>query len=118
MGKFITNTNNRAPQDRSVFGMKKMIKENEIEARKLGDMIIKNTYRTLMTRGQKGCYLYSEDKETREFFKSALINKIYEEVNVEETYLGLNYTVKPHNEVIPYQGYVPIYNLAAAAGGN
>jgi len=115
-GKIITDTNNRASQDRSVFGMKKMIKENESNARELGDILIKNTYRTLMTRGQKGCYLYSEDKETREFFKSALSNNIYEEVITEDLYLGLSYSVKPLNEVTPYQGYVPIYNLAAAAG--
>ena len=35
----------------------------------LADEIIKNTYRTLMTRGQKGCYVYSVDPETNEFLK-------------------------------------------------
>lgn len=28
----------------------------------------KNTYRTLMTRGQKGCYVYFVDEETRQHF--------------------------------------------------
>jgi DUF2075 family protein len=31
--------------------------------------IIQNTYRTLMTRGMKGCYIWSEDEETREWFR-------------------------------------------------
>jgi len=33
------------------------------------DLIIKNTYRTLMTRGMKGCYIFSEDEETRDWFR-------------------------------------------------
>ena len=36
--------------------------------------IIKNTYRTLMTRGMKGCYIYCTDKETNKYFKG-LISK-------------------------------------------
>ena len=29
----------------------------------LADKIIRNTYKTLLSRGQKGCYIYCEDKE-------------------------------------------------------
>ena len=36
--------------------------------------IIKNTYRTLMTRGMKGCYVYFTDKETEKYFKSMIEN--------------------------------------------
>ncbi|MCQ9137017.1 DNA/RNA helicase domain-containing protein, partial [Streptomyces hilarionis] len=32
----------------------------------------KNTYRTLMTRGMKGCYLYCTDQETAQYFTSRL----------------------------------------------
>ena len=31
--------------------------------------LILNTYKTLLTRGQKGCYVYCEDKEFREYLK-------------------------------------------------
>lgn len=41
---------------------------NPQEARRL----ILNTYRTLMNRGQKGCYVYCEDKALREHFKRVL----------------------------------------------
>lgn len=30
---------------------------------KLADSLIRNTYKTLMSRGQKGCFIYCEDKE-------------------------------------------------------
>ena len=36
--------------------------------------LILNTYKTLLTRGQKGCFVYCEDEELREYFKK-MINK-------------------------------------------
>lgn len=40
------------------------------EARRL----IINTYKTLLTRGQKGCYIYCEDEALREYIKSRIPN--------------------------------------------
>ncbi len=34
--------------------------------------LLKNTYRVLLTRGMKGCYVYFMDKETENFFKSRI----------------------------------------------
>ena len=68
-GKVVTNANNRSSQDRSIRGFKTMYKEDPDRANALADPIIKNTYRTLMTRGQKGCYVYCVDKETNEYFR-------------------------------------------------
>jgi len=34
--------------------------------------LVKNTYRVLLTRGMKGCFVYFADKETESFFKSRL----------------------------------------------
>ena len=68
-GVVITNPSNRAKTDKSIHGYKKDLKENPESAKKKVDEIIKNTYRTLMTRGLKGCYIYSVDEETNEYFK-------------------------------------------------
>jgi DUF2075 family protein len=38
----------------------------------LADRLIRNTYKTLMSRGQKGCYLYCEDKALLEYISSRL----------------------------------------------
>ena len=38
-------------------------------AAELASRIIRNTYRVLMTRGQKGCFVYSPDPETRAWFR-------------------------------------------------
>jgi DUF2075 family protein len=35
----------------------------------MAELLIKNTYRTLMTRGMKGCYVWSSDEETLEWMR-------------------------------------------------
>ena len=40
--------------------------------RALADRLIRNTYKTLMSRGQKGCFVYCEDKELAAHFKTFL----------------------------------------------
>lgn len=71
-GQVITDFTKRAKTDNSLKGIKKMYKENPEKALKLADEIIKNTYRTLMTRGQKGCYIYCEDKNLAEYLKERI----------------------------------------------
>ena len=70
--EIVTDAAKRASSDKSVSGYKKLLKSNSAEAKKRGDEIIKNTYRTLMTRGQRGCFIWSPDPETREYFKTAI----------------------------------------------
>lgn len=60
-GHVLTDLTKRAKTDNSLKGIKKMLKENPARAEKLADEIIRNTYRTLMTRGQKGCFVYCTD---------------------------------------------------------
>lgn len=36
--------------------------------------LIKNTYKTLLTRGQKGCYVYCEDEKMCEYIKTNLVS--------------------------------------------
>lgn len=71
-GKIITDPKKRAKTDKSLNGYRKALKENPEEANKKADAIIKNTYRTLMTRGMKGCYVYFVDKATEQYFKSRM----------------------------------------------
>lgn len=68
-GSVVADASKRARQDITVKGLKKMAKEDPERARHLGDLIVRNTYRTLMTRGQKGCFVFSEDPETRKYFQ-------------------------------------------------
>lgn len=38
----------------------------------LADKIIRRTYKVLLTRGMKGCFIYCEDEKLREYLKSKL----------------------------------------------
>jgi DUF2075 family protein/phage repressor protein C with HTH and peptisase S24 domain len=71
-GKVVTHPERRARSDKSLSGYRRMLGENAKAAKLAADRIIKNTYRTLMTRGMKGCYVFFTDPETAEYFKSRL----------------------------------------------
>ena len=68
-GKWVSQPDKRDKHDKSMRGWKKLMSEQPKTAPKHIESIIKNTYRTLMTRGMKGCIVYSTDKETREWMK-------------------------------------------------
>lgn len=68
-GKVVTNPGARSKNDSSIRGIKRLIEENPISARRQAELIIKNTYRTLMTRGMKGCYVWAVDEETNATFE-------------------------------------------------
>lgn len=60
-GRVLTNKTAISKDDKS-SGIRSA---RDQEARRL----ILNTYKTLLTRGQKGCYVYCEDEALREYFK-------------------------------------------------
>ena len=62
----------RAKTDKSLAGYKKEFKEDPVSAELKADEIIRNTYRTLMSRGMKGCYVYFVDSDTAEYFRNHL----------------------------------------------
>lgn len=62
-GRVITDKNMTAKSDRS-SGVRRTRNEQ------LADRIIRNTYRTLLSRGQKGCFVYCEDDSLRKHLYS------------------------------------------------
>ena len=53
----------RSKDDASVKGLK-----SRPDGESLGDKIVRNTYKTLLSRGQKGCFIYCEDDALAERF--------------------------------------------------
>jgi DUF2075 family protein len=70
--ELVTDPGARAKTDRSLHGYKKEFKVNPEEATRKADELIRNTYRTLMSRGMKGCYVYFTDPVTADYFKRRL----------------------------------------------
>ena len=72
-GQIITDYKKRASTDQSLKGINKIASEyGQDVANKIADRIIKNTYRTLMTRGMKGCYVYCTDKNLQSYLKNKI----------------------------------------------
>ncbi len=71
-GCIVSDAAQRASSDKSVRGFKSMLRTERERALAFADSIVKNTYRTLMTRGMKGCYVYCSDPPLREFLRSRL----------------------------------------------
>ena len=71
-GHVVTDFKKRAKTDQSLRGIKKLYKEHPEDAVDRADEISKNTYRTLMTRGMKGCYIYCTDPGMRKYIRKRL----------------------------------------------
>lgn len=130
-GVAVTDATKRAKSDASIKGYKTLLKKDASAAKRQAETIIKNTYRTLMTRGMKGCYIYCTDSETNEWFKGLMGRATEEYVGDSVSgleiaggeaqdhttqYKGLTLKLLDPKEVEPYINAVPIYDLKIAAG--
>ena len=76
-GQMKTDVTKRSSRDKSIRGYKKKMSADKEGAERKLDGIIKNTYRTLMTRGLKGCFVYCTDKALEKYLLQRLKIKSY-----------------------------------------
>lgn len=106
--QIITDVNQRSSNDQSVKGFKSLITQNKEKALQNADEIIKNTYRTLMTRGMKGCYVFCCDKNLAEYFSA----KIEPQKEIKKVL-----RIEPEvNDEVKYIDFLPLYSIKAACG--
>ncbi len=124
-GTVVCQPAERSKSDRSIRGWKKLLKEHPLAARERLDLIIKNTYRTLMSRGMKGCYIFCTDVETARYFRSRLQPptglSFQPAAAANDAALGSAAGVLPLKVVSgetlkPYKNAVPLLDLKLAAG--
>jgi uncharacterized protein len=124
--KVVTDATRRASSDQSVKGLKAILKSDPDGARAIADSIVKNTYRTLMTRGMKGCYVYCTDAPLAEYLRSRIGGKASASLEDAHSVAQAATDFSPSN-VIPlrqvakvdrYSGIpsVPVIDLRIAAG--
>ena len=118
-GKVITDAAKRSGGDSSIKGYKGLLKTDSAAAREKADLIIKNTYRTLMTRGTKGCYVYSTDPETNLYLQTqgagALLPE-FEEPEITKTPPAYPFPILSPEEAAACPNAVPIFDIKIAAG--
>lgn len=71
-GKLVTNPKGRAKSDKSLNGYIGERKADPERADAKADELIRNTYRTLMSRGMKGCYVYFTNPAVKKYFEEHL----------------------------------------------
>jgi hypothetical protein len=71
-GRLVGVPENRASTDQSLRGYKQALLVDEAFAREHADKLIRNTYRTLLTRGAMGTFIYCTDPEVAEFLREKL----------------------------------------------
>lgn len=120
--KIVTDVLKRSQSDKTVFGFKSYLKENRDQALIDADQIIKNTYRTLMTRGMKGCYIFCVDKPLNEYFKKLIeaSRQAYSLYEMESNFLPKeedSHRVEIDvNLDVQYVDFLPVYSIKAACG--
>lgn len=71
-GAIVTQPEERSKHDKSLGGYRALLRTDPTSANRKADLIIKNTYRTLMTRGLKGCYVYFTDQAAARFVRDRI----------------------------------------------
>ena len=106
--RVVTDAFKRSPNDQSLKGFKTIMSQNPTQAKQTADAIIKNTYRTLMTRGMKGCYVYFCDPALAEHFRTLMAEKPEESKIIR---------IEPIvNDDVKFIDFLPVYSIKAACG--
>ena len=71
-GEVITDFSARARTDQSLKGLVGKCRRKDPDALRMADMIIRNTYRTLLSRAMKGCIVYCTDRALADHFRKSI----------------------------------------------
>lgn len=115
-GKVVTDALKRSKIDKSLQGIRTFIRKNPAEGLRTAEEIIKNTYRTLLTRGMKGYYVYFCDKPLENYFRQQLNIPKPEAPEVPQPEIQGPRIEAKVNDDVKYIDYLPLYTLQTACG--
>ncbi len=112
-GTVVADFTKRARSDKTVSG----IRSSKNYA--LADRIVRNTYKTLLSRGQKGCFVYCEDKALGEYLAQRCSKTFTQaDVDAEKNPAIEVIEEEPEIENIVPMVTVKFFDVAPAAGPN
>ena len=125
-GKVVGDPTKRAKTDTSLKGSKKALTEARgnaaVTAQVLAKVqaIIKNTYKVLLSRGRKGCFVWCADPALREYLRERLqmASRTFaaQAARPTESEPGLStLRIESAPPGKPYEEWLPLYDLQAAA---
>jgi DUF2075 family protein len=132
-GKIVGDPSRRAKSDKSLKGWQKALRDAGTDSAdrervlQRVQQIIKNTYKVLLTRGRRGCFVWCADARLREYFRERLrLAGRSRGVPVPEVAISSvdaptrtpppGFTTTSPGSSGPTD-LIPVYTLAAAAGG-
>lgn len=116
-GCIVTNPRARSRMDSSIKGYVGASKQAPETANRKAETIIKNTYRTLLSRGMKGCFVWCTDEETQQYFKDLAGKSMQDQADtVQDTLNDIPFPVIPAEEAHAEPNAVPVFDIKAAAG--
>jgi SOS-response transcriptional repressor LexA len=104
----ITDPRARATTDQALRGL-----GNNLA---LKDEIIRNTYKTLLTRGQKGCYIYCEDKALAAYIREQIQLMRSQQTVLPQEEQQHQMILESVHEEDKYISFYPVYSIRAACG--
>jgi DUF2075 family protein len=126
-GQVIGDPAKRAKTDSSLKGWKKALREargntvaTEAVLAKV-QAIIKNTYKVLLSRGRKGCFVWCADPGLRQYFRDRL--RLASSTFAGQATITSASPLAPTTRIVVsppgkrFEEWVPVYELRAAAGG-
>ncbi len=126
-GRVVGDPSRRARTDSSLKGSKKALRESRgdpaatacVEAKI--QAIIKNTYKVLLSRGRRGCFVWCADPGLREYLRARLrLASRSGTLAVAPPDPGDSsaaaFRIERELPGAPYREWLPLYDLAAAAG--
>ena len=127
-GQVVGDPTKRAKTDSSLKGAKKALTEAKGDdaatalAHAKVQAIIKNTYKVLLSRGRKGCFVWCADPALREYLRKRL-HLASHTLAVQAVEQMENAAGPPSRRIEPeplgrrYAEWLPLYDLQTAAGG-
>ena len=129
-GRVLPRPERRAKTDKSLNGFKTACRVDPKDAQRKAECIIKNTYRTLLSRGRKGCIVFCTDPETAEYLRASASPVVVDATSsirgrpphhaaaaqMIRRYEGLPLPLLQASKVQPFVNAIPVVDIAIAAG--
>lgn len=114
-GKVITDFTVHPGRDKAMKGLKQKFKEDPDAAKHKADELIKNTYRVLLSRGMKGCYVYFCDPAMAAYARSLMKTNSAKPVAKPAPQPSIR--IEPQvGQDAKYIDFLPLYSIKAACG--
>lgn len=126
-GRVVGDPDKRARTDSSLKGWKKALRDAREDAAATDAVlakvqaIIKNTYKVLLSRGRKGCFVWCADPGLRDYLRDRL--RLASRSFAASTPATVSAPPAPTPLMVasppgkPFEEWVPVYDLSAAASG-